>query len=187
MKYFLMVMLCVVMFVIGFFSSPTKSSGSVNKIIYSIDSVIVDRQHFIMDTIKVKEKTIDEKHDTTIKYVDDVFKTKDDTAKVSLFNSYYPRIDTTYLMRITDGQAHSAITEKINHSKDSSLMVLYKKSSDDCDNRLSIIKTKVDTVKEVYKQNVDSVAKSSLIKGSIFGASAIVIPALAYILLCGGK
>jgi len=106
---------------------------------------------------------------------------------MSLFNSYYPRIDTEYLMRITDGQAHLAIDEKINHSKDSSLMILYKKSSDDCDNRLSIIKTKVDTIKEVYKQNVDSVAKSNLVKGSVFGVSAIVIPALAYILLCGGK
>lgn len=190
MKQFLLVMLCVICFVTGYFIHTTDTKTSTLKMIYSIDSIIVDREHYILDSVHTKEKVIITKHDTTIKQIDNLFKNGTDEDKILAFNSYYRPIDTNYLMRITDTQAHAAINEKINHNQDSSLMVIYKNSADDCDLRLQEIKTDISSVKKSYVSDLDSAHTSGLLKGSLITGTTLIslsgIVAL-YILLTQGR
>lgn len=162
---------------------PTKKEvpASIYKL-HQIDTIIVDREHYILETVVKKEKEIITETETNTVVVDNTFKNGSDSDKINLFNSKYPAPDTTKLMVITDKQAESAILEKINHARDSSLMVLYKNSADDCDIRLSIIKDKVDSAKTLAASDIDSSYVEGLKKGSTITALILSGLGLLYIL-----
>lgn len=130
----------------------------------------------------MKVKEIIKTNETQIVTIENTFKNGDDTTKISLFNKYYPSIDTNYLMRITNFQAKTTIIERENHIKDSSLMVVYKKSADDCDIRLTIIKNKADEIPKLVQADLDSVNREGIKKGVMWTSIAAGIAAV-YILL----
>lgn len=168
MRNFLIIMLCVICFILGFVANSKANKKTIHtvSILHQIDSIIIDREHFVVDSINTTIVHVERIHDSSKSKVDTIFSkgTKEDKKKE--FNLYYPPFDTTQLMMITEGQAKTAIVEKINHIRDSSLMVTYKKSADDADARLNTIKTKVDTVKVTVKQDVDSASNSGWKKGA---------------------
>lgn len=181
----LVVILLILFFVFGFavdrLTKP-KTIVTVDKIIKEIDTLYQDRILYKHDTVFVKVKNIVEKTNTQVITIEKLFKDGDDTTKINLFNKYYPSIDTNYLMRITDFQAKTAIIEKENHIRDSSLMEVYKKSADDCDIRLTTIKNKADDIPKLVQANLDSVNREGIKKGVMWTSIAAGIAAV-YILL----
>ena len=162
---------------------PTKKEVPASIIkLHEIDTIIVDREHYIIDSIIPKEKKIITDAESATVYVDNTFKYGNNTDKVKLFNSKYPPVDTNKLMIITNNQAESAILEKINHNRDSLLMVLYKNSADDCDVRLSLINDKVVETDELIKHDIDSSYWSGVKRGSSITAAILTFLGITYIL-----
>lgn len=183
----LIIFAIIVSFLFGYivtdqFIKPTKKEipASIIKL-HEIDTIIVDREHYIIDSIIPKEKKIITDAESATVYVDNTFKYGNDTDKVKLFNSKYPPVDTNKLMIITNNQAESAILEKINHDKDSSLMVLYKNSADDCDIRLGLISGKVVETDKLVKHDIDSAFWSGVKKGTLW-TTILSILGITYIL-----
>lgn len=191
MKKFLLGIAFALALLLGIFlgcSKDTKTTGS-DKTFHQIDSIFIERDHYLLDTVKTKVTVINTVHETATVYVDKVF-AGTDSGKIALFDSIYPKKDTVKLMEITDSQAKAAIEERYNHQKDSSLMVVYKKSADDCDERIKTVKGKIDTVKVQVKAEVDSAHSEGLttgIKVGLITVVLVIVSAITYIQASGTK
>jgi hypothetical protein len=140
----------VLVFLLGilagvFYPSNGKTSTQIHK---EITLIYKDRIK-VRDSIIYKQGKIKEKHEKEIVYVDSSFKYGTDKEKISLFNKYYPALDTNKLMIIVESQAKKAIETAIDKSKDSAMYVEEKKSRENCDSSLEKVVTKVDTLIQI--------------------------------------
>jgi hypothetical protein len=183
MKKFLMALVCIIFFSLGMFINHKPTQSKSEKTFYQIDSIFVEREHYIIDTVKVKVKDIKYVHDTKIEYVEKVFESDDNAEKISMFEMYYPANDSDSLMVITEGQAAKAVSKSIDQERDSTLMEVYKESAQNCDDKLKTIKGKVDTLKVEVKSDADSAKTVGFNNGlKVAGGIAAAI-AFVYILL----
>lgn len=143
-------LVAIVIFFLGvlagvFYPSNSKSSTQIHK---EITLIYKDRLK-VKDSIIYRQNKIIDTHDKEIVYVDSSFKHGTNEEKISLFNKYYPKLDTVNLMIITEGQAQKAIESSIDKTKDSAMYVEEKKSRENCDSALSKVVTKVDTLIQI--------------------------------------
>ena len=69
-------------------------------------------------------------------------------------------------------------------------MVVYKKSADDCDEKMKTVKDKVDTAKTQVEAEVDSAKTEGLttgIKIGLISAVLVIVSAITYIQVSGTK
>jgi len=171
------ILIITILFFSGYGVGYYKQSNTtkIDTIGKDIKQLYKDRIVYVHDTIEVEVTKTKTKYKTDTLYVDSLFKNGNDSEKIALFDSIYPKLDTNYLMRITNSQAKDAINKSKAQYRDSLLAITYKKSADNCDTTAKKIVTKVDTL---IQEKI--VKKDNAIVGGLVGFTSAII-----LVICG--
>lgn len=181
LNYWLITLIIVLAFISGgtisyFFGPKQIETKTIENTIKQIDTLWKDREAFV-DTIEVQKQIVITNYVERTITEDSVFSNGTDSSKIELFNKAYPKnSDTTKLMDITSFQASKAVETKTKFERDSTLLVLEKKNSTNCQTTLDEVKVKTTVIADAYKDSNKQSYRDGL-KNGIIGTSvgAIVV------------